>query len=79
MHLPLDFLQGFAPAGVDVQIFGKMFLLSVLGFIAGRWLFENVAMPLPKFNTWNKLSFTHFVWTQVWTSYLLWTAWQNVQ
>jgi len=77
---PLDPLwgifQNFAPAGVEIQLLARMWIVSVLGFVAGRWVFENAPLPLPKYSTWNKSTWTHFVWSQVWVGWLAWTGWQ---
>jgi hypothetical protein len=56
--------------GIEFQLAGRLFILNLVAFVAIRAIVEYVPLPLPKYKSWNKLSFTHYVWTQIWTLYV---------
>ena len=55
---------------ISFELAGQLFILNFVMFVVIRAIAEYVPLPLPKYKSWNKLSFTHYVWNQIWTIYV---------
>ena len=55
---------------ISFELAGQLFILNFVMFVVIRAIAEYVPLPLPKYKSWNKLSFTHYVWNQIWTLYV---------